>query len=190
LSRYVFAARYLFNLPRHQNGLIDVAAIEFTLRSIFPEARIIGDKTPNYVFLLDEFAEASGLSCLIIYRDCRDVTSSTLERVRAKWHRNPWSQIIDTAEKIVRRWVRSIELMERHKSRIHIIQYEALVQEPRRELEALARCLDVDSSGFSENVISRIRRTSIGKYKTGLTDEELKTVMQIAGPTMVRLGYI
>ena len=41
-----------------------------------------------------------------------------------------------------------MEIMERHKDKIHIIRYEDLLREPRREFEALALWLEVDSSGF------------------------------------------
>lgn len=187
---YAFVVCYLFKIGRYRKGLIDVAAIEATLQSIFPKASIVGDKTTNYLFLLDEFVAVSGLSFLIIFRDCRDVISSTLERVRTKWRKQPWAKKIDTAEKIAKRWVHCIEIMERHKDKIHIIRYEDLVQDPRRELEALAKWLEADATGFSEHVIRRISNSSIGKYKTGLTNEELKTVMKIAGTTMARLGYL
>jgi len=192
LRNYAFVARYLFKLQRHQEDhLIDVATIGSTLRSIFPKARIVGDKQPYYVFLLDKFTATNGLSCLIIFRDCRDVTSSILEKARTGWRKSPWIQKnFNTAEKVARRWVRCIELMEHHKDKIHIIRYEDLVREPSEKLERLAKWLGVDSSGFSERIIRSIRNTDIGKYKTGLTDEELKTVMDIAGPTMVRLGYL
>jgi hypothetical protein len=190
LRNFIFVVRYLSKMRRYREGLIDVAAIEATLRSIFPEARIVGDKTPRYVFSLDELAGKGQLSGLIIFRDCRDVTSSTLERVRTRWGKKSWKQTVDTAEKIARRWVRCIALMEHHKDKVHIIRYEDLVQEPRRELRALGEWLGIDSSGFSESMIRSIRNTGIGKYKTGLSEEELKTVMEIAGPTMARLGYI
>ncbi|MGH7799594.1 MAG: sulfotransferase family protein [Thermodesulfobacteriota bacterium] len=189
LHNYSFVAHYLFEMHRYRKWLIDVAAIESVLRSIFPKARIAGDKTPCYVFSLDKFVATNGLYCLIIFRDYRDVTSSTLEKVRTQWRNQP-TQHIDTAEKVVKRWVQCIELMERHKDKIHIIRYEDLVREPRKELEALAKWLEVDATGFSEHVIRRISNSSIGKYKTGLTDEELKTVIEIAGPTMARLGYL
>jgi Sulfotransferase family len=186
---YAFVLLYLIRMRRYRDGLINIAAIEATLRSIFPKASIVGDKGAGYVFELDRFVVTKGLTCLIIFRDCRDATSSTLESVRTKWRKNSWTQTIDTAEKIAKSWVRSIEVMERHKDKIHIIRYEDLVREPRRELEALARWLGVESSGFSERAIRSIRDTSIGKYKTGLTNAELKTVIEIAGPTMARLGY-
>jgi hypothetical protein len=190
LRNYSFVARYLFNMQRYHDGLVDVAAIRSTLHSIFPEVRIVGDNTPDYVFLLDKFVVAGGLSCWIIFRDCRDVTSSTLERFHEKWHKYAWMQNVNTAEKVARRWVHCIEIMERQKDKIHMIRYEDLVREPRNELERLGKWLEVDHNGFSERIISTIRNTSIGKYKSGLTDDELKTVMEIAGPTMARLGYI
>ena len=90
LRNYAFVARYLFYMQRYRQYLIDVKAIGSTLRRIFPEARIVGDKTPHYVLTLDKFVATKGISCLIIFRDCRDVTSSTLERARTKWRKKPW----------------------------------------------------------------------------------------------------
>lgn len=127
LDNFVFVMRYLFHMYRFSNGIIDVKAIESTLRAIYPKTRIVGDKTPSYVFLLDEFATRSGLSCLIIYRDCRDVTSAFLERVRTKHRKNSRKQTFYTAEKVAERWVHSIETMERYRDKIHIIRYEDLV---------------------------------------------------------------
>lgn len=62
-----------------------------------------------------------------------------------------------------------------------------LIQQPERELEALGNWLGVDPSGFPKELILD---DSIGKYKSGLTDEELTDVMKIAGPTMARLRYV
>lgn len=187
-SNFTFVVRYMFEMYKYQNGVVDLAAIDMTLRSIFPEARIVGDKTPWYIFPLNNFVAIEGLSCLVIYRDCRDVTSSTLKKVRTQWSKKPM-QHVDTAEKIAKRWVRCIEIMERHKDKIHTIRYEDLVKEPRQELEVLSEWIGVDSSGFSDCIIRSIRSNSIGRYKTELTKEELKTVMEIAGPTIARLGY-
>jgi hypothetical protein len=48
------------------------------------------------------------------------------------------------------------------------------------------RYLAVEPQGFPGK---RARDTSIGKYQSGLSAEELATVLDIAGPTMARLGY-
>jgi hypothetical protein len=82
LHCYAFVARYLFKLYRYRQAPINSAAVEAALKSLFPQARVVGDKYPNYVFKLDELTEVDALSCLIIYSDGRDVTSSTLKRVR------------------------------------------------------------------------------------------------------------
>jgi len=184
-----FAARYLSALRRNDGGVIDVASVERALRTVFPQACVVGDKTPHYVFLLDRVAGTPGLSCLIIYRDCRDVVSSMLERVRTVWRKRSWSRGADNAEKVATRWVRSMELIERHQEQICTVRYEDLVSRPRTELERVARWLAVDPAGFAEARIRSVATASVGKYRTGLTQEELATVLHIAGPTMARLGY-
>lgn len=186
LSGYGFAARYLFGLRRYRKAPIDSAAVEATLKGLFPHARVVGDKYPNYVFMLDKLTGIDGLSCLIIYRDCRDVTSSTLRRVRTDWRNKRWATGINSAEKVATRWVRAVELMKHYAERIKMTRYEDLIQQPELELEALGNWLGVDPSGFPKELI---RDASIGNYKSGLTDEELTSVMKIAGPIMTRLGY-
>ena len=67
------------------------------------------------------------------------------------------------------------------------MHYEDLIKEKERELKVLGEWLGVNPAGFDAGVI---RDTSIGKYKTGLSDEDLTTVMDIAGPTMAKMGYV
>jgi len=187
LQSYAFVARYLLAVRRHQNGKVDALTVEAALQSVFPKIQIVGDKTAYYVFLLDELVDIEGLVRVIIYRDCRDVTSSTLQRVRTQWRGRPFVKNWDTAAKIARRWVQAIELMERHADELHIIRYEDFVWEPEPVLQALGQVLGVEPAGFPKEMI---RAANIGKYKSGLSDEELATVMAIAGPTMARLGYL
>jgi hypothetical protein len=144
-----FVARYLLEMRKHRKGRIGLGDVESALRSVFPGVRIVGDKTPAYASSLDRFSTESGLTRIIIYRDCRDVASSVLKRVRTSWKGRPWVEGVDTAEKIATRWL--------------------------------------DPAGFPEGLT---HPTSIGKYKTGLTKDELETVMEVAGPTMDRLGYL
>ena len=124
----------------------------------------------------------------MIFRDSRDVASSTLHGYCTKWRGRSWTVSVDTAEKVAARWIRSIEIIERNRDKIHIIRYEDLIREPGAELERLGRWLRVDPCLPVEEV-SRIRENSIGKYKTGLTREELDAVMKITGPVMEKLGY-
>jgi hypothetical protein len=182
----LFVTRYLFKVYQYRNGLIDILAIESALRSVFPGANIVGDKWPDFVFLLDRLVKLDELFLVIIYRDCRDVVSSTLEQARTRWPSH-FAKNVDTAEKVAKRWLQAIEAMERHKGNIHIMRYEDLIRRPDQELEVLGRWLGVDPGGFAK---SMVRDSSIGKYKTRLSREELATVMEIAGPTMARLGYL
>lgn len=187
---HVFALRYLSKIRRCRPGRIDLSAVEATLREVFPGAGIVGDKMPEYVHLLDRLAPTSGLSSVMIYRDCRDVTSSHLKMARTSWRHQGWIRDQDTAEKVAKLWVAALESIERHRDRIYIIRYEDLVREPKRELAVLAEWLGVDPTGFPERSIRNVRDNNIGKYEDVLSEQELEVVMNIAGPTMARLGYV
>ncbi len=45
----------------------------------------------------------------------------------------------------------------------------------------------MDPSAFDQ---TRVRATNVGKYETGLSGEEIDRVVEVAGPTMERLGYL
>ena len=186
---HAFAIRYLDKIRRYRPGPIELPAVEATLREMLPRTGIVGDKMPDYVHLLDTLAPTSGLASVMIYRDCRDVTSSHLKLARTSWRTQRWIRNEDTAEKVATRWVEALETMERHRDRIHIVRYEDLVREPKRVLTVLAQRLGVDPAGFPERSIASIRDYGIGKYRDGLSGQELEAVMTIAGPTMARLGY-
>lgn len=186
---HLFTIRYLRRIRRYGPGPVDLSAVEATLRAFLPRTAIVGDKMPAYMDRLDILAPASGLARVMIYRDCRDVTSSHLKLARTTWRDMPWIRNQDTAEKVATRWVAALETMERHRDRIHVVRYEDLVREPRRELSTLAEWLGVDPAAFPERSFASIRDTGIGKHRNGLTPEELEAVMRIAGPTMARLGY-
>jgi hypothetical protein len=76
--------------------------------------------------------------------------------------------------------------MERHADLLFIIRYEELVRDPQSSLAGLAEWLHVDSAGFD---VDSVKASSIGKYRKGLTPEELDDVMRVAGPTLERLNY-
>ena len=179
-ARLLLMTRYLWRLRMHHDRHgVRAPAVEATLRDLFPCKRIVGDKTPFYVFQLATLTRIPRLSLLIVLRDARDVVSSTLERVRNSWGRD-W-QNFKTPEALAHRWVRSVEEMEYYRKRVHVIRYEELVREPERQLQGLAAWLDVDPRGFQVNMV---HGSSVGKYQTGLTRDEIDRVMQIAGPAM------
>lgn len=182
-----FVMRYLAAIGKRPESIMTSGIIDAVLRQLLPAAVVVGDKYPEYVFSLDDLARDEALSTLVIYRDCRDVTSSTLRKARTEWRRMPlFVRKLDTAEKVARRWVLAIETMERNKSRLYGVSYENLVTDSKMTLEDISRWLGVDPAGFETTPISS---RSIGNYRDGLTSDELATVMEIAGPTMARLGY-
>lgn len=187
LRNLIYVLRHLSRVYRYRKEPIGVPAIEAALRSTYPSAHVVGDKFPRYMRLLPELTKLEDMRCVVVYRDCRDVTSSCLRMTRTVWRNRSWVVWSDTAQKVAEGWVRAIEVMEHHADKCHIIRYEDLVHRPGPVLEALGHWLGVEPDGFPAHII---RDTSIGKYKHGLSEEELATVVDIAGPTMARLGYL
>jgi len=182
-----FVLRYLKRIMGAGGDRVTVEIIEQALHPLLPGAKVVGDKYPEYIWELDGLVAAAGLSTVVIYRDCRDVTSSTLQRARTDWRRMPiFVRKLNTAEKVARRWVQAIDLMETHRDTVLIMRYEELVTEVREPLVRLSEWLGIDPAEFE---VQRISSRSIGKYRRGLTHAEIDTVMKIAGPTMSRLGY-
>jgi hypothetical protein len=186
LRNNVFIPAYMAGLLGSRGRTVELATIERSLTRLFPGARVVGDKYPDYIFQLGRLARSPDLRCIIIYRDCRDVTSSALVQARTTWRGRHFASNFDRAEKVAARWVRAIEMMERHQSHIYRVRYEDLVREPERELAAIAALLDIDPTGFPSNWL---RTDRVGKHHRGLTPDELEAVIGIAGATMERLGY-
>lgn len=179
-------AVHLLRLARRWPTRVTLSALVAEAGKDDPQTRIVGDKLPRYTFMMDRLVALPELLRLVIYRDCRDVASSFLRKVRGDWERQRWTRNADTAEKIARRWVRAIEMMDSYSDHLFAIRYEDLVSDPRSELLRLAKWLDVDPQGFNARMVSD---TSVGKHKQGLTAQELDTVLEVAGPTLERLKY-
>jgi len=92
-----------------------------------------------------------------------------------------------TATKAALSWIEAIENMEKNVHQIYSIRYEDLISNPKTVLNDLGHWLDVGPTGFRHKMI---RTTSVGKYKQGLSTQELKDINAIAGPAMERLGYL
>lgn len=182
----IFILKYLYYL-KPVNGLISSRSIKSSLSKITRDVTYIGDKYPHYVFLLDNLMKNEDVVCLIIYRDCRDVVGSTLKKVRTHWKNQKWVHEYDTAEKVAKRWVKSIEIMESHNNNIHAVRYENLINNSHKEISSIGNYLDIE---FHADTAGNIRENSIGKYHSYLTDQEIKDINEIAGPTLSRLGYI
>jgi hypothetical protein len=186
LASLWFRMRYTRELKARVADVVDDLTIEATMRSIFPQATVVGDKFPGYVFDLDQLTASSRLLPVIIYRDCRDVTESALRMSRGQWKRKAFRWRMDTAAKVARRWVRAVRQMHEHQDSVHIIRYEDLIRSPAMELGRLGEVLDIDPTRFPLEIITTDR---IGSHRKGLTSADLDAVMNIAGSTMIDLGY-
>lgn len=176
---------HVLRIARHGTGpvkLSHLVAAETDNGAI----RIVGDKFPQYMFRMHQFVELQELLRLVIYRDCRDVTSSFLRKLRADWKNQRWTRPMDTAEKIARKWVEGVEIMERYAERLFVVRYESLVSDADTELRRIAEWLDVDPSGFDAGMVFG---SSVGNYRRGLTARELDDVLRVSGSTLERLGY-
>lgn len=187
LFNFLFVMRYLSELNRHSSGAVDIHAVEETLKRLFPKARIVGDKYPDYILGIDKYSKANGLRFLAIHRDGRDVVSSALQMARTNWKDRAFVHNYDTADKVARRWVSVIDLTDRYRDSIFCVRYEDLVRNTGQVLKRLGAWLDIDPAGFPRKII---KDTSIGKHRSGLSAEELNSVIKIAGPALKRMGYL
>lgn len=187
-----FTVGYCWRLAQVTQGRVAVEDVGFALRgSLGVETAVTGDKLPQYMSILPRLLTHPDVKVIIIYRDCRDVTSSFLEKVRTVWQARSWASQLDTAEKIARNWINQIEQMEQlaaeyAPAQVHLVRYEQFVSEPLTVLNDLARWLNVTPAGFP---LQQVRVSSIGKYQQGLTQAEIAQVMAIAGTTLQRLEY-
>ena len=187
LRSYRLEGRFLWHMLREGPPLVDATAVEDGLRRLFLDARLVGDKLPDYVSNLDGLACCPNLRPIVMYRDARDVVASYLDRLRNGWDRMPIFREFDTPEKIARRWISAIEAMRRHDSRVLCVRYEDLVQAPDYEVERIAEWTDPPKDGFDTSIV---RPGTIGRYRERLTAKEIATVTRVAGSTLESLGYM
>jgi len=177
--------RLLGRMGRGWHRQITPAVVRDAYRAVYPEARIVGDKSPTYVFRLDQLLR-DGVRCLVIYRDCRDVVVSARRAAQTFWRGMPHVRHFDTVAKIAQRWTTEVEMMERHRGGLLALQYEALVERPGPELKRIAHWLDIDPGGLP---VELVQRASVGRHASELSDDDRARIRSIAGPAMSRLGY-
>jgi len=188
LSDFLFFWHFTFLILRTGLQKITIAHVHDALRSLFPKTTLVGDKYPRYLWHLENLTQYDGIRIVIIYRDGRDVAQSIYTRTQTDWKDKGWARNhLNTLTKIANRWVKAIEMMEEYAKEIYIIRYEDFVTHPKKELTRLSEYLGVNPAGFAPEIISS---SSVGKYKEILTDEQLAEVLEVAGPTLKRLGYL
>lgn len=189
LRHFGFTTAYAARIYRPWKHRVTVDMVDAALFSMFPSAKIVGDKYPDYIFHIDRLINHDPLKFMIMYRDARDVASSTLRKARTDWKDiHPFVDLIDTAEKVAHRWNCAIELQEKHlhNPKLLLVRYEDLILQPKHTMDRVGEWLGVDPALFP---IESIHDTSIGKFQDGLTVDELGIIEDITRPTMLRLGY-
>jgi len=172
----------------HDSHSGNFRALEKTLATLWGRKKVVGDKYPRYVFVLDELSKLPGLSCAVIYRDCRDVVVSIKQRLDDRWRGAHWAERqFGSVDRIARRWIDAIEIMELHSASCHLIRYETLVADPASEMQRLGTWLEVDPDRFD---VTQVHTRSVSRYRDQLSGEELETILSVAGPTLSRLGYL
>jgi hypothetical protein len=171
------------------------------------------EKTPWNLLVFPELHRLFPASPLVhVIRDGRDVVASRLERDRA----TSGAQALDTvalAAKRAQEWVDAMVLRSRMRSDPDLasgyyeIRYEELVVSPEAALRNLFAFLDEpfepavldfhhvsrEVSGSEEWSAANVRRpifeSSIGRWRQSLDAREARAVEDVAGPTLLELGY-
>lgn len=179
--------QFLQILGEIEQGPITGTAVQQAMHRLFPEARVVGDKLPQYSAGLGKITGDPALNCVVIYRDCRDVAASYLRKVHTDWAGFSWAESFNTAEKVAARWVDRMAITERFAHKVYLMRYETLVQEPAETLAAFGEWIGVDPHGFPAN---QVQASSVGNYRKTLTDDEVADIMRVAGEKMAQYGYV
>jgi hypothetical protein len=182
----LFIADYGLRIQQTRSWRFGFAGAEAALHGLFPRRRWVGDKFPDYIWSLKHFAGCGKVTCVVIYRDARDVVRSTLESARTAWKNRSFVGAFDTPEKVAARWVKAVELMEENAGKIVPVRYERLMTEPEAVAADLGAALGVNPAHFPVHIL---HGSSIGKFRNGLDPQSLAAVESIAGPALARLGY-
>ena len=180
-----FVGEFRYRLWRRRGSTIGLATVAELLTRTLRRPRV-GDKLPAYVFALDDLAAREGLEIIVIVRDCRAVTASTLARVRTGWSGREWTSRLDTAAKAAANWVRAVESIERNAQRLHVVRYEDLVEDPASCAEGLGELLGVEPGAFDQRLVRRPDGTKACRF---LDSTDLETIEEVAGAAMRRWGY-
>lgn len=173
----------------------------------------VAEKTPANILHFTRLRRLFPDSPLVgIVRDGRDVVASLLSMAWTDARTGRPMSITRDVSAAARLWVASIEAgtAMRDDDQYFELRYEALVRYPRDTIAGLfgflgedaeaieaaldhARCFN-PASGVNETSNDRVSQpidtSSIGRWRRALDEQQYAAVMQIAGPTLSRLGYV
>jgi len=178
--------RLLKVLRPNAGGIIGPAELEAGFQRVFPLTRFTGDKHPDYIFWMEKLSSIPGLTCLVMLRDPRDVISSSIRAYQDKW--NKWwpDKMIDPGQ-VALRWKKIVAVIDRCADKIHLINYEHLIDDPAHTAVKLGGLLDLDPRKFR---VSLVKPGSIGKYRQMLSPAVEEQILDLVAPEMRRFGYL
>ncbi len=181
----LFVLRYLMYTHAQRPDTVNMDTVDNSLHRMFSHVTYVGEKYPDYWFILDNLAKNQNNKYIAIYRDPRDVVSSFLIKSRGVW-KNYYHPSLQYASNIAQRWIQCVETIERNRNSINIIRYEDFVTNPALTIQNLGNYLNIDPQGFE---YKDVRSNSIDKYRRYLSKEDLNQVLMIAGSKMQSMGY-
>jgi len=192
------------NLSRNERSLAKVIDIIFTTyaREQFPDARIWGDQSPIHtLFLPNILAVFPNAKFINLIRDGRDVVSSYVKMNGDIW-----------LNESIYRWKESILRVKKMRKKIKDenfldLKYEDLVLDPDTALRKVSYFIGVDYSnsmldywkmdstveskiyGHHQNLQKPVFTSSIGAWKTRLSEEQQKIANNELSGLLSELGY-
>lgn len=164
------------------------------LDSLDQPVHVLGERTPDHVRVLDLVADVYPDAAVVhIVRDGRDVARSLVSQ--------SWGPT--TYREAAEEWVSGIRSAREHAPRLPRyveVSYEELLTDPVAQVPALYRFLgladndDVVRRALAEadvpyNVDPASTAVSAGKWRGGLASDDLRAVIDVAGPLLAELGY-
>ncbi len=186
----------LEDLVRKGDSIADVVRrfIDRVAKEIDPEAHSIGDKTPSY---------SSHLSTLhAFFPDARFVAIFRDPRDRALSIKSSWGKSIEMAALNWRAPVRKIlEAKDELGEQLLMLRYEELLEDPENTVQRVCdhlgirfdeKMLKEADSGEKLGSVQRMKgidQGNSGKYWTGMSREQIRTVERTLLSEMKALGY-
>lgn len=186
-----------------RNELVEVMRVIYEQKCQLDGNKIWMCKSMANIYYIDELEKSLKPLYLYLYRDGRDVALSFKKAVVGEKHIYYLAKQWQKEQEIVFALKNNIE-----SNRIITIRYENLINYPNNELERICQFLNIsfDTSALEyynsqeskntaysgkmwENVAKPIIPTNFNKYKTGLSETEIKIFEKVAGTTLLKLGY-
>lgn len=170
-----------------------------------PDVKFWGDTTPFNTRYLNEIYQCLPRARYVfLVRDGRDVVAAY-----KKGSPEVFGHLTEPLEAVAH-WIASIKKydMLRQKTNVHVVKYEDMVQNPEETLRSITGFLSLDyqpqmlrfhehvpdlveyNRTHHKNLHSPIQTSSVGQWKTILSDAEQKLIMPLVEPYLKKFNYL